>query len=265
VIDAAQDKAAPKWAAECGLETQCLYSGAFGASLAEVAPHLTTFDPQGDFANWLFARWDRNYGILLQTTASFDELRKHLKKFLVVKDPAGRRLRFRFYDPRILRVFLPMCTRAELKEFFGPVACYYAPGRLGESVWAFEWSRKGMSAREYPVLRPPLYLPAEQGVEAETSTAQRRPPTGTLTVVAVDAETGWPIRDASVQASGPATREAVTGPWGETRFVQLPVGDYKVFAIDAKYRMGTQTTTVTEEGARVEVACASTAAAAEQT
>ena len=29
---------------------------------------------------------------------------------------------FRFYDPRVLRIFLPTCDAAQLKEFFGPVA-----------------------------------------------------------------------------------------------------------------------------------------------
>jgi hypothetical protein len=30
-------------------------------------------------------------------------------------------LYFRFYDPRVLRIFLPTCDEDQLNEFFGPV------------------------------------------------------------------------------------------------------------------------------------------------
>lgn len=44
----------------------------------------------------------------------------HLRRFLLVKDAQGQDMYFRFYDPRVLRVFLPTCTPEELSDFFGP-------------------------------------------------------------------------------------------------------------------------------------------------
>ena len=46
---------------------------------------------------------------------------KHFRKFLIVQAEDGMELYFRFYDPRVLRIFLPTCTRNQLIEFFGPV------------------------------------------------------------------------------------------------------------------------------------------------
>ena len=34
-----------------------------------------------------------------------DELRRHLRRFLLVKDESGRQLYFRYYDPRVLRLY----------------------------------------------------------------------------------------------------------------------------------------------------------------
>jgi hypothetical protein len=42
----------------------------------------------------------------------------------MVKTEEGEELYFRFYDPRVLRIFLPTCDREQLKDFFGPVDYY---------------------------------------------------------------------------------------------------------------------------------------------
>ena len=48
-------------------------------------------------------------------------MRRHLRRFLLVKNEAGARCRFRFYDQRVLRAFLPSCTPEETVHFFGPL------------------------------------------------------------------------------------------------------------------------------------------------
>ena len=124
IIDAAQDKASPERAAAAGLQTQSLYEGELGRQLNDVAPHLVSLSLKDEFAGWLFDNWGGNQVVLLQSRARFDDLRRHLRKFLLVKDEGGKKYRFRFYDPRVLRSFLPAGSYAEAKEFFGPIACY---------------------------------------------------------------------------------------------------------------------------------------------
>ena len=53
--------------------------------------------------------------------ATLEELRRHFRKFLKVEDPKGKSLIFRYYDPRVLRVYLPTCNAMELQTVFGPV------------------------------------------------------------------------------------------------------------------------------------------------
>jgi hypothetical protein len=40
---------------------------------------------------------------------------------LEVQTPDGPKRFFRYYDPRVLRNFLPTCDAAQLREMFGPV------------------------------------------------------------------------------------------------------------------------------------------------
>jgi len=40
----------------------------------------------------------------------------------------NKKVLFRFYDPRVLRVFLPTCTSKEVLEFFGPITRYVLEG-----------------------------------------------------------------------------------------------------------------------------------------
>jgi len=46
----------------------------------------------------------------------------------MVHDEAGKPLYFRFYDPRVLRTYLPTCNASELAQIFGPVECYVQEG-----------------------------------------------------------------------------------------------------------------------------------------
>jgi NAD-dependent SIR2 family protein deacetylase len=39
----------------------------------------------------------------------------------MVNDEKGRRAYFRFYDPRIFRAVLPVCTPPEVAQLFGPI------------------------------------------------------------------------------------------------------------------------------------------------
>src|SRR5262245_18840995 len=98
VMDAAQDSTFLFLTNVAAIRRQSLYAGALGALLDDVAPHLVEFRADSGFAAWFTERWERPCGILLRSAASFDELRKHLRQFLLVTD-AGKRYRFRFYDP----------------------------------------------------------------------------------------------------------------------------------------------------------------------
>jgi len=126
-----------------------LYRGEIERDLDEVAPYLFMCKGDAGFNGWLSTSgWGKSNGILLLSEEPLYELQKHFRRFLMVNDEAGRKLYFRFYDPRVLRVFLPTCTSQQLRELFGPVEsfliedenpriarlCYLRDGKLVEEL-----------------------------------------------------------------------------------------------------------------------------------
>ncbi|KAA0989236.1 DUF4123 domain-containing protein [Dyadobacter aurulentus] len=90
--------------------------------LPSVAPFLFTYPYRDDFAEFVLENgWGNSWGLWVESEADFEELYKHFRRFLMVETEEGQELYFRFYDPRVLRIFLPTCDLAQLQEFFGPV------------------------------------------------------------------------------------------------------------------------------------------------
>lgn len=119
-------------ARELNPEHTCLYEGDSEKFLSVVAPWLFDFDPESEFAGWIAEHAQSNdWGIFLRSSAEPIKVYRHLRKFLIVSTEDGRELYFRFYDPRVLRVFLPTCDRDQLKEFFGPIEAFIAEDENG--------------------------------------------------------------------------------------------------------------------------------------
>jgi hypothetical protein len=107
---------------ETNTEYVCLYRGELKPDIAEVAPYLIRMVPETQFSNWVLTEgWGKNWGVFAQSRYSLAEMRKHFRTFLTVHDETGKPLLFRYYDPRVLRTFLPTCNKDELKKFFGVI------------------------------------------------------------------------------------------------------------------------------------------------
>ncbi len=99
-----------------------LYNGEMEAQLENVFPFLFSFDDQTEFANWYFENgWGQSWAVIIHSEYDIRRTADHLKKNILVNTENGKEYFFRFYDPRVLRVFLPTCNTKQLKEFFGPV------------------------------------------------------------------------------------------------------------------------------------------------
>ena len=62
--------------------------------------------------------------MIVLAPADLRTMRNHFRKLLTVYDPNGKPLLFRYYDPRVLRVYLPTCNAEELATIFGPINSY---------------------------------------------------------------------------------------------------------------------------------------------
>lgn len=125
ILDGARDeRIVPKIRAS-GVQARCLLDGVLAPVLAAAAPYIVELAPDGPFTRALLADgWGDAWGVFLTSSASLDALRRHFRQFLRVADEDGRPLMFRYYDPRVLRVYLPTCTAEELDFVFDPVTAF---------------------------------------------------------------------------------------------------------------------------------------------
>ncbi len=106
-------------------EYQSLYEGQECGKLAQVAPYLVKLKKDSALLDTLVREgWGQSWGVYLTSPSEFADVRRHLRHFLEVKLPDGKQVYFRFYDPRVLRTYLPTCTPEETSQFFGPIKKY---------------------------------------------------------------------------------------------------------------------------------------------
>ena len=106
-------------------EHVCLYRGELTDDMAEVAPYLAQLEEDGEFTNWLLTQgWGEHWGVFALAAGDLHEMRQHFRRFLTVYGPENKPLLFRYYDPRVLRIYLPTCNSEELATVFGPVVSF---------------------------------------------------------------------------------------------------------------------------------------------
>jgi hypothetical protein len=155
-------------------ECQSLYEGAEGAKLALVAPYLVRITPDSKLLESLVKEgWGKSWGVYFTCAAEFQDIRRHLRHFLQVKLPDGEQVYFRFYDPRVMRIFLPTCIPEEALQFFGPIKRFVMEGEEPDQLLEFTTMGRGAEKR---VLS--LGQPAFQDAKAVTARVRTEP--GTL-------------------------------------------------------------------------------------
>ena len=119
-------------------EQICLFRGELEPDMASVAPYLVRLEPDSDFAKWIMEEgWGKHWGIFALAPVPLRVLRNHFRSLLQVQIPDGRTLSFRFYDPRVLRVFLPTCNPEECQTVFGPLSAYLVEDGLPATALRF--------------------------------------------------------------------------------------------------------------------------------
>lgn len=129
VLDGASIDGLPQELWEYEPEHCCLYRGEIEPDMAEVAPYLVKLDPDSDFTDKVISQgWGNHWGIYVKVPAGLGlgVLRRHFRGFLMVIDDVGNHVYFRYYDPRVLNLYLPTCVAEELDVVFGPVLNFLA-------------------------------------------------------------------------------------------------------------------------------------------
>jgi len=145
VLDGASNPGLLPLLAEHRLSPVCLMAGELDPELAQAAPYLVETPPSSPFADLLLTRgFGQHWGILATSGEGLRALRMHFRKLLSVWGPDGKPLYFRYYDPRVLRVYLPTCNAEELATVFGPVAAFYAENETADALLRFTLGAAGL-------------------------------------------------------------------------------------------------------------------------
>lgn len=119
-------------------EFECLYRGELEPDIAEVAPYLVALENGSAFADWFIEQgWGRHWGIFIVAPLDLRALRFHLRPLNIAYDPEGVPKMFRYYDPRVLRTFLPTCDASQIAEMFGPIERFVVEDSLPQNALSF--------------------------------------------------------------------------------------------------------------------------------
>lgn len=139
LLDAARMAGGINKAKELNSQHASLFSGRSEKDLADVAPYIFSYHPESDFANWYMKEgWGKGWGIMVRSLAPVEDLHAHCRRFLLSKDENKQEIYFRFYDPRVLSIFLPTCSSEQLRDFFGPIDYFMIEDEdpnFGQMIW----------------------------------------------------------------------------------------------------------------------------------
>lgn len=175
ILDAARDPRIYSAVVGCRQDKSCLYSGDLSWQLQMSAPYLVRLERDDKFTRDLIGKgWGNSWGVFLRSEAGLQTLRRHLRGFLRVRHEAGHWLFFRYYDPRVLRVFLASCSPEEARTFFGPIASFLMEDAIGESIVEF-YPHRSEVGRSTVALNPPASQPAVRAWELAASAPPPEP------------------------------------------------------------------------------------------
>lgn len=115
-----------------------LFSGRVDPALMAAGPFLLELGDSDFLTRSLIQQgWGASWGVFLRSDAGLRQLKRHFAGLLRVRDERHRRLFFRFYDPRVLRTYLPTCRADELRRVFGPTREFLMEGAVPDELLRF--------------------------------------------------------------------------------------------------------------------------------
>jgi hypothetical protein len=169
LLDGARDPRIVQLVRRGGLEHACLFAGRLDPRLQAAAPYLVHLAAGSATTNRLLREgWGRSWGVLTVAPAhvTLQQQRLHLKKLLRVQTEEGAVLAFRFYDPRVLNLYLPSCTDAEWQAVLGPLDAFVAEARGGAGLRMFGRADAAIRTRDLAVGGPLPFDPHGDPVHA---------------------------------------------------------------------------------------------------
>ena len=164
LLDGARDPEISRLVRFGSLEYTCLFGGRLHPRLAAAAPYLVHLAAGSPGTNRLLRQgWGKAWAIFTVAPADVTlvQQRLHLKKLLRVQDEDGAVLAFRYYDPRVLNVYLPTCTADECRTVFGPLDALFSESEQGAALIGYRIDDGALHTEEIRLLQqsPALHSP----------------------------------------------------------------------------------------------------------
>lgn len=102
-------------------ECHALYLGTRYQALSDVGPVLARLVPGSRLEQHFVEHWQTTAGIWLESDVSESELVEHLRSLVHADLSSGVTVLLRYYDPRILRQWLPELTSDQRDQVMGPI------------------------------------------------------------------------------------------------------------------------------------------------
>ncbi|MGY2261785.1 DUF4123 domain-containing protein [Pseudomonas sp. SDO55104_S430] len=138
-----------------------LYHGTPYRALFDVGPALVVLRADSPLEKAFMDHWQHDAGVMLESDAPMLELAEYLRSLLHARVSGGASLLFRYYDPRVMRHWLPALSSAERDRMMGPISRVRLPAKddQGEQWIVREQDRQ--NTQQYAE-RPWLYLDEQQ-------------------------------------------------------------------------------------------------------
>jgi hypothetical protein len=172
LLDAYDNPAVPQKVQELGQEfAVSLFVGAAEKKCWDLAPYLIAV--QEATLDWMMQTiWNAPCGVFILSRSGLETLRTHFRRFLIVQLPDGERWYFRYYDPRILKIYLSNCHADELEVFFGPVRAFGVPEPESDQVSFLHTGHEVHAVTQSSQAAPSLRIRREQYQALDKATSE---------------------------------------------------------------------------------------------
>ncbi|MEZ5083029.1 MAG: DUF4123 domain-containing protein [Bacteroidales bacterium] len=127
IIDSARNEEVFRYLITGNVEYKSLFEGTLDVQSFGVSGFLVECIKESPLFTWMTSEaWGENCCIFFTSKSNFEDLFTHFQQFNRVYLEDEKVVLFRYYDPRVLRTYLPSCSLNEIDLFFGDVQAFYA-------------------------------------------------------------------------------------------------------------------------------------------
>ncbi len=138
IIDSARNEDVFRYLISGNATYQSLLEGTMDVHSFGASGFLVECKKDSLLFNWMTTEaWGDSCCIFFTSKSPFEELFIHLQQFNRVYIEDEDVVLFRYYDPRVLRVYLPTCNHNEIETFFGDIKTFFAEDKDPSEVITF--------------------------------------------------------------------------------------------------------------------------------